>query len=148
MTENETVTVVNAEDKVLGRLASEIARKARDGEEVRAVNSEKAVISGDEKDIKEKYRKKHERGSRHDGPYFPKRPDKILKRTVRGMLPYKTSEGREAFKRVKTYLGVPRELEDFEEVDVKQGGDLKNRNYVKLGEVSQAIGWTPRGDRN
>lgn len=144
----ETVAVINAKDKVIGRLASEIARKARDGEEVRVVNSEKAVISGDEQQVKEEYQGRHDRGSRHDGPYFPKRPDKILKRTVRGMLPYKSSEGKEAFKRVKTYLGVPEEFEDYTEVDVKEGEELKNRNYVKLGEVSRSIGWTPVGDRN
>ncbi len=145
MTDTENVVVINAEGKVIGRLASEIARKVRDGEEVRVVNSEKVVISGDEEEIKADYRQRHERGARHDGPYFPKRPDKILKRTVRGMLPYKNQEGREAFKRVKTYLGVPEEFEDYEEVEeVKEGDELKNRNYVKLGEVSKHIGWTPR----
>ncbi|MFB6147801.1 MAG: 50S ribosomal protein L13 [Candidatus Nanohaloarchaea archaeon] len=137
-------TVINAEDRVLGRLASDIARKVRDGEEVKVVNAEKAVISGDEEEIKADYRQKYERGSRHDGPYFPKRPDKILKRTVRGMLPYKSQEGKEAFSRVKTYLGVPTGMEGVEEVDVKSGDELKNRNYVKLGEVSRSIGWTPK----
>ncbi len=140
--------VINAENRVLGRLASEIARNARDGEEVRVVNSEDAVISGDEEEVKAEYRQRKERGSRHDGPYFPKSPERILKRTVRGMLPYKTSEGGDAFDRVKTYIGIPDEFEDFEEVEVKEGDDLKNRNYVKLGEVSRYIGWTPRGDRN
>jgi large subunit ribosomal protein L13 len=138
--------IINAEDRIIGRLASEIAQKARDGEEVRVVNSEKAVISGDEEDVKADYRQKHERGARHDGPYFPKRPDKILKRTVRGMLPYKSKNGKEAFRRVKTYLGIPTEIDEskVEEVDVKEGDELKNRNYVKLGEVSRSIGWTPR----
>ncbi|MFB6213234.1 MAG: 50S ribosomal protein L13 [Candidatus Nanohaloarchaea archaeon] len=141
--------VINAENRVIGRLASEIARKVQDGEEVRVVNSEKAVISGDEEDVKADYRQKHERGARHDGPYFPERPDKILKRTVRGMLPYKSKEGKEAFKRVKTYLGIPTEIEesDVEEIEVKSGDELKNRNYVKLGEVSRSIGWKPRVEK-
>lgn len=140
-------TVVNAENKVLGRLATEIAEKARDGEEVVVVNSEKAVISGDEEQVKEDYKRKYDRGTRHDGPYFPKSPSRILKRTVRGMIPYRKPEGREAFDRVKTYIGVPEQYEDYEEVDVKEGDDLQYRNYVKLGEVSQFIGWMPVGER-
>lgn len=138
--------IINAENKVLGRLASDIARKAKDGEEVIVVNSEKAVISGDEMQVKKDYKQKHDRGTRHDGPYYPKAPDRILKRTVRGMLPYKSSEGREAFKRVKTYLEVPLEFEDdVEEIETKEGDDLKHRNYVKLSEVSKFMGWKPRG---
>lgn len=136
----ETQTVINAENRILGRLASEIARKAKKGETVRVVNSEKAVISGDEEEVIEDYRQKYERGSKYTGPHYPKRPDKILKRTVRGMLPDNGEFD------VKTYLTVPREFEDVEEVDIKSGDELKNRNYVKLGEVSKAIGWTPSGD--
>jgi len=140
------MTVINAENKILGRLASNIARKAKDGEEVVVVNADKAVISGNEEEIKADYKQKYDRGTRHDGPYYPKAPDRILKRTVRGMLPYKSSEGKEAFERVKTYLGVPEEFEDVKEVDVKEGDGLKQRNYVKLSEVSKFMGWTPRGD--
>ncbi|MFB6175345.1 MAG: 50S ribosomal protein L13 [Candidatus Nanohalobium sp.] len=136
--------VINAENKVLGRLASSIARSVKDGEEVRVVNSEKAVISGDEAEIKDQYKTKYDRGRKDFGPYYPKRPDKILKRTVRGMLPDSEKRGREMHSRVRTYLGVPDEFEP-EEVDVKEGDELKNRNYVKLGDVSKHIGWTPRG---
>jgi len=132
--------VVNAEDKVLGRLASDIARKIGDGKEVRVVNSEKAVISGDKKEVKEEYKTKYERGSRDFGPYYPKRPDKILKRTVRGMVPDGDEE------HVRAYLGVPHDLREYEEVDVKSGDELKHRNYVTLGAVSKYIGWTPKGD--
>jgi large subunit ribosomal protein L13 len=134
-------TVNNAEGKVLGRLASRIAEKAKDGEEVAVVNSSEAVISGEESQIKEEYQTKYERGRRDTGPYYPKRADKILKRTVRNMLPYKETEGREQFKNVKTYLGVPSQMEDeVETVDTKEGKDLKHRNYVKLGKVSDFIG--------
>lgn len=136
--------VVNAEDKIIGRLASLVASEVRNGEEVRVVNSEEAVISGDEEKVFADYKQKYDRGRRDTGPYFPKRSDKILKRTVRGMLPKEKKSGREQHSRVKTYLGVPKEFEDqVEEVDVKEGTDLKNRNYVKLGDVAQHIG----GDR-
>jgi large subunit ribosomal protein L13 len=68
----------------------------------------------------------------------------MLKRVVRNMLPYKDERGKEAFSRIKTYLEVPIDLEDeVEEVDTKSGEELKNKNYVKLGEVSKHVGWEP-----
>ncbi len=139
--------IVNAENKVLGRLASEIARNAKDGEEVKVVNAEKAVISGDKEEVKADYKQKYDRGGRYTGPHYPKSPERILKRTVRGMVP-DNKEGREALKRVKAYIGVPHDLEDYEEVDTKEGDELQHRNYVKLGEVSRHIGWTPKGEQN
>jgi large subunit ribosomal protein L13 len=133
--------VLNAEGKVLGRFASTVAQHARDGEEVRVVNSESVVISGDKQEVLEDYKQKYERGRRDRGPYFPKRADKILKRTIRNMLPQDGPDGREEFSRVRTYLGVPDHFEgEVEEVDVKEGDDLKQRNYVKLAEVSEFIG--------
>lgn len=133
--------VIDAENKILGRLASHVASEVRNGEDVRIVNSEKAVISGEEQKVFADYKQKFDRGRRDTGPYFPKRSDKILKRTVRGMLPKEKKSGREQHSRVKTYLGVPEEFEeDVETVGVKEGNDLKNRNYVKLGEVAQFIG--------
>ena len=133
--------VINAEGRVLGRLASEVAQIARDGEEVAVVNSEDAVISGDEAEIKSNYKQKYERGRRDTGPYYPKRADKILKRTVRNMLPYKESDGRKQFSNVKTYLGLPERMEgEVEDSQAKEGDSLKHRNYVKLGEVSEFIG--------
>jgi large subunit ribosomal protein L13 len=138
------VRVIDATDRVIGRLATEVSQAALDGEEVRVVNSEDAVISGDAEEVFEEYRQKVERGARDRGPHFPKRPDKMLKRTIRGMLPYKQERGKEAFSRVKTYLEVPDMFEeDVEESDAKSGKDLKNRNYVKLGEVSKHVGWEP-----
>ena len=136
------VTVIDGSGKILGRLASKIASKVRDGEEVRVLNSEEIVISGDQDKIFADYKQKYDRGRRDTGPYFPKRSDKIFKRTIRGMLPKEKKSGREQHALVKTYLGVPREFEDeeFEEVDVKEGDELMNRNYVKLGDVAKHIG--------
>jgi large subunit ribosomal protein L13 len=136
--------VIDASNRVIGRLASEIAQEALDGEEVHVVNSEEAVISGDTEEVFEEYRQKVDRGSRDFGPHYPKRPDKILKRTVRNMLPYKEDRGKDALSRIKTYLEVPHRFEgDVEESDAKSGDELKRRNYVKLGEVSKHVGWEP-----
>lgn len=138
--------VLNAENKILGRAASEIAQIAKNtDEEIAVVKSEHVTISGTKEKVLDDYKTKYDRGRRDRGPYFPKRPDKIFKRTIKNMTS-NNKKGREQESQIKTYLGVPEEFEDeeIEDLDVREGTDLKNRNYVKLGEVSEHIGWTPR----
>jgi large subunit ribosomal protein L13 len=81
-------------------------------------------------------------GTREFGPYFPKRPDRILKRTVRGMLPYKRPRGREAMANLKIYVGIPIELKDAEltTVDGANMTRLSSNKYVTIGDVSRKLG--------
>ncbi|HZD43019.1 MAG TPA: 50S ribosomal protein L13, partial [Methanomicrobiales archaeon] len=87
------------------------------------------------------YRKRH-RGSVEGGPFFPRRPDHILKRTIRGMLPYKRARGSEAFKRVKVYVGVPAEFAAVERVRLEEAdmNRLSTPQYTTLGEISTFLG--------
>ena len=129
--------VIDARDCILGRVASQVAERALDGERIAVVNAEQAVITGSEDDIMEVYRKRDEVGSDR-GPRYPKRPDRIFKRSVRGMLPYKTTHGREAFENVRIYMGNP-----YEEAEVLEDTSLdrlSNIKFVSLGEVSENLG--------
>jgi large subunit ribosomal protein L13 len=130
--------VVDARDCILGRVASQVAERALDGEAVAVVNAEHLVVTGDEADVVGKYRKRTELGSDR-GPYYPKRPDGIAKRAIRGMLPHKTKRGREALERVRVYVGNPYD-EDGERLDDTSLDRLSNIRFVQLGEVSQQIG--------
>ena len=134
--------VVDARDCIFGRIASNVAQRALDGERVAVVNAEAAVITGNEDDIIAKFQKRVEVGSDR-GPAYPRRPDGILKRSVRGMVPYKQPRGREAFENVRVYLGNPYEDDDDHEATVVEGTSLdrlSNINFVSLGDVSEAIG--------
>ena len=132
--------ILNAEDKILGRLASHIAQEALKGKEVHVINAEKAVITGKKREIIQKYKDKREKGSHSTGPHFPRLPEKIVKRTARGMLPYKKSRGRQAFKNIKCYVGVPNDIneddaEDVEEIDISQS---KSR-FITVQNVSEEL---------
>ena len=133
--------VVDARDCILGRVASNVAERALDGESIAVVNAEDAVITGNEDAIMSKYQKRREVGSDR-GPAYPKRPDGILKRSVRGMIPYKKPRGREALSGVRVYVGNPYEDHDLEAevVDGTSLDRLSNINFVSLGDVSEAIG--------
>ncbi|WP_336344008.1 50S ribosomal protein L13 [Halalkalicoccus ordinarius] len=129
--------VVDARDCIMGRVASQVADAALSGERVAVVNAESAVITGSEEDVMSVYRKRAELGA-ESGPYYPKRPDGILKRAIRGMIPYKTTSGREAFENVRVYVGNP--YDDAEVLDDTSLDRLSNIKFVHLGEVSENLG--------
>lgn len=129
--------VVDARDCIMGRVASQVADAALSGQRVAVVNAESAVITGSEEDVMGVYRKRTELGA-ESGPYYPKRPDGILKRAIRGMIPYKTTSGREAFENVRVYVGNP--YDDAEVLDDTSLDRLSNIKFVHLGEVSENLG--------
>lgn len=136
--------IIDAEDQVMGRVASHASDQALLGKDVHIVNAEQAIITGNRDQILEKYRKKRERGAPRKGPFFPKHPAQIFKRTVRGMLPYKKPRGEQALSRVKCHVGVPRDLEgeDMEKVEGADVSKLSNLKYIRLAEVSKELGAT------
>jgi large subunit ribosomal protein L13 len=138
LAEFEADVVVDARDCILGRVASEVAQRALAGERVAIVNAEHAVITGSEQDVMSVYRKRVEVGSDR-GPYYPKRPDRIFKRAVRGMIPYKKPRGREAFERVRVYVGNPYD-DEGEVLDETSLDRLSNIKFISLGEVSEKLG--------
>jgi large subunit ribosomal protein L13 len=67
-------------------------------------------------------------------------PDRILKRTVRGMIPYKKTTGKEALKRLKVYIGVPPEFEG-ETLNTITGASAEGKvKFMLLGDVSKQLG--------
>ena len=130
--------VVDARDCIMGRIASQVAETALDGDTVAVINAEGAVITGSDEDVIGTFQTRRELGSDR-GPAYPKRPDGILKRSVRGMVPYKTTRGREAFENVRVYVGNPYD----EDGDVLEGTSLdrlSNIKFVSLADVSEALG--------
>ena len=134
--------IVDATGLVLGRLASVAAKSLLAGEEIKIVNAEKAIVTGRRESIYSEYGHARARGTRENGPYFPRRPEMILKRTVRGMLPYKLKRGRDAMSMLRVYIGVPRELSGMQ-FEQPEGAKMRQRstiNFVELGEVSKRLG--------
>ena len=132
--------VVDARDCILGRVASEVSQRALDGERVAVVNAEAAVITGNEESTIETYRERADAGSDR-GPHYPTRPDGILKRSIRGMVPHRTDRGREALSNVRVYVGNPEDA-DGTVVDGTSLDRLSNINFISLGEVSEQLGAT------
>jgi large subunit ribosomal protein L13 len=132
--------VIDAENLIMGRLASHVAKLLLNGTEVTIVNAEKAIVSGSKKSIIDEYYQKRRVGSKRKGPYYPRMPDRILKRTIRGMIPYKKPSGKQALKRLQVYIGVPNEMKDEELSTIPKASATGKVKYLELGEVSRQLG--------
>lgn len=136
------MAVIDASNLILGRMASMVAQRLLSGEEINIINAEKTIISGRKDTTFERYKKYVDRGSREFGPFFPRRPDQIVARTIRGMIPHKKMTGREAYKRLKVYIGVPLFLGKEQPGTIENASltRLSTSNYIVLGELSKKLG--------
>jgi large subunit ribosomal protein L13 len=134
------VVIINAEGAVLGRLATDVAKRLLKGETVVIVNAERAVITGRREDILEHYKHKRDLGGARMGPLYPRMPHLMVRRTVRGMLPFKTPHGREAYRKLKVHISVPAELKGKELKVVKEAMKPPTHGSMTVGEVSKLLG--------
>ena len=111
--------VIDAEDVVLGRLATQVATLLRGkhkptfaphvdtGDFVIIVNAGKVALTGNKRDQKFAYRHSGYPGGlrkRSFGELLDSRPDRLLEKVVKGMLP-KNKLGRAQGKKLKVYAG-------------------------------------------
>ena len=137
-----STVVVNAEGLILGRMCSKIAKRLLNGEEIIIVNAEKTVLSGKKKSKVAEAKQFLEVGAPERGPFHSRRPDRIVRKTVRGMVPWRQPKGKNAYKRLKVYMGVPKELKDMkmETVEQAQSTKLKGPHFT-LAELAVEVGW-------
>ncbi|MFX0091452.1 MAG: 50S ribosomal protein L13 [Candidatus Hodarchaeota archaeon] len=136
------MVVYDATDAILGRLSSIIAKRLLAGEEVIVLNVEKAVIAGDPLKILKRYQQRIELKTKTNprrGPFYPRTPAGILKRAVRGMVPWQNPRGRACMKRLKIYMGEPVAKEEEALKCPFQVQDLVCR-HITLGELARRLG--------
>jgi large subunit ribosomal protein L13 len=111
--------LVDADGKVLGRLATEVATLLRgkrkpefvnfldSGDFVIVINAEKIKVTGNKADQKRYYSHSGYPGGIKEKTYkelLVTKPEEIIKKAVWGMIP-KTKLGRAAYKKLKVYRG-------------------------------------------
>ena len=144
MSSEETV-YIDATNQIAGRLSSKIAKLVLSGKRVVVVNAEKALISGNRTSVINQWKERLELASKVNpiyGPIHPRRPDNILRRMVRGMVPRKKPKGATAMKRLRVYIGVPSGLDQskmtkFDETTATRPIPV----YVTMGDLSKSLGW-------
>lgn len=138
--------VIDAANCISGRICSHVSKLLLQGNRVTIVNAEKAMLSGHRYKTIQLYKEHLEINSVTNpihGPFHPRRPDTILTKMVRGMIPKRKSSGIEAFKRLRVYIGIPESLKNSE---MKYYDDSKitkpSSYYITVGEVAKEIGWS------
>jgi large subunit ribosomal protein L13 len=137
--------VYDGRDQILGRLASTIAKRLLQGKKVAIINAEQMIISGSMDDIKARYKVRldlRDGSNPEHSPYWPRRPDMLVRRIVRGMLPYDKTSGREAYRQLRVFVGVPLALKEAKPVEGKsKSPKTVYSGYVRIAELSKVLGY-------
>ncbi len=137
--------VVDGTNLLAGRLSSNVAKLLLQGNRVTIVNCEKIMISGSRKNIVKNYKTFLEIASilhPEHGPYHPRRPDTMIAKMIRGMLPRKKPSGWAAYKRLRTYIGVPSGLGSSEKTVFDTAKITRpSANYTTVSELAKEVGW-------
>ncbi len=143
---SEEVLYIDATGHVAGRLCSRVASEIIRGRKVVVLNAEKAVISGKRDAVFEAWKRRLELGSKVNpayGPLHPRRPDNILWKMVRGMVPKTKAKGTDGLKRLRVYIGVPQK---YSGVKLSRIDDAVATRplpmYTTIEEISHSIGWS------
>ncbi len=132
--------IINAEGIILGRVASQAAKLALEGNNVAVVNCGKALVTGTKENVINTFKDKRKRGSVANGPFIPRRPGMFVRRVIRGMLPFKKARGREAYKRISCYAGNP----EIKGETVKVRGAVQHvsrrTDYGQVDKICRALG--------
>ncbi len=142
---SESVKVFDAENMVVGRLGAKAAKAAILGEQVVVVNAEKAIITGDRRTVIDAWKEKFNVRTSYNpkrGPLHERRPDKMVRKIFRGMLPWPTPRGKAAYKRIKVYIGVPDQYTKSEKI-VLEGAKYTSlkRKFITVADLSHELGW-------
>ena len=144
----EPEEIVDASNLILGRMASYVAKKALDGRTIVVINAERAVISGTKERVVARAKlklKTRTLGNLEKSPTHPRKPDGYVRRVIRGMLPWKKSGGKDAFRRVKVYIGTPSEYQDRPVTRVADANASRLRvPYITIAQLSGEIGGFPQ----
>ena len=135
-------TIIDGDGLILGRMASVVAKRLLTGEIIDIVNAEKIVVSGKKHMIINNEKEFLNVGGFGKGPIHYRQPHRIVRRTIRGMLPHRKAHGRAAFSRLRVHIGVPEKFEgtDMEKMDKYHSSKLYRR-YVTVGEIAENIVW-------
>ncbi len=145
----QPVKIFDAENMVVGRLASKAAKAAILGSKVVIVNAEKAILTGDRRTVIKAHKEKRDIRTSYNprkGPFHERRPDKMVRKMIRGMLPWPSPRGKEAYKRIHVFIGIPEQYLEKEMI-VLEGSRYTSLTgkHITVEELSRELGWKRKG---
>ncbi|MHA2223933.1 MAG: 50S ribosomal protein L13 [Candidatus Hodarchaeales archaeon] len=135
--------IISAENAILGRFASVIAKRLLNGEKIIVVNADKGIILGNGDFIVKRYLERRRIKTKSNplkGPFYPRKTDQLLKRTVRGMLPFAKRKGKEAYQRLTVFKNIPEYLKEGNIETIQEAQKINvNSSNISLKELSSRI---------
>jgi len=132
----------------MGRLASTIAKQLLRGNRVTVVRCEGINMSGAfirRKLIHLAFLRKKTLTNPKKGPFHNRSPSKLFERVVRGMVPYKTTRGATAMRRLRCFEGMPAPYDRKPRVVCPRALRVlrlqPDRAYCTIGRLAHEIGW-------
>ena len=127
--------IVDGKGISMGRLSSFVAKQALKGEEIQVINCNQVLITGKFETTKREFEEKRNRiGHSQKGPKHLKSSERIVKRAIRGMLPnHREGRGKIAFKKIRCYNAIPKELENKE---ITQLNKVKKIKYSEVKDFA------------
>jgi len=134
--------VIDGKDLIVGRVATFAAKKALLGETIRIVNCEQMYLTGNKPFLVRETHRRRVQGTWSKGPFYYRMPDRFVRRIVRGMLPYKTARGKQAYGRILCYVGMPDEFRNEKAISIEAANVSKvpSLKYMTVGELSKLMG--------
>ncbi len=147
--------LLDAKDKILGRFCSQVAKRALLGECIVIINAKDAIISGNKRNIHEKYLGHLNISTATNpkrGPFWDRRPDTFMRTVIKKMLPRKKRRGKDAIRRVHVYIfDIPERFKKrYQKLIPSEvfNADKKRlsyyNKYITLENLCVRIGWKKR----
>eukprot|EP00761_Pharyngomonas_kirbyi_P011099 gb/GECH01011123.1/.p1 GENE.gb/GECH01011123.1/~~gb/GECH01011123.1/.p1 ORF type:complete len:213 (+),score=34.94 gb/GECH01011123.1/:1-639(+) len=140
--------IVDANNHLIGRLASVVAKHLLQGHKITILRCERLVKSGTMKRNKHLFSaflRKRMNTNPKKGPLHFRAPSRMFYRCVRSNIPYRTSHGKAAIKRLKAYDGVPLRFAKKHKTVVPSAlvhiALRQDRQYVRIGDLASKFGW-------
>ena len=140
------MVVIDAQGAVVGRLGARVSKMLLAGKQVEIINADKAVMLGSLSSAKEKFlsrRGQKNKRNPEESPKWPRAPPLLLRRMIRGMLPWSSQRGRDAYHRLKVVVGAP---EGVKAQKIPEASDEKKRVTFTLTELCDELGKHVRKD--
>jgi len=136
---------IDASGQIAGRMCSKVAKELLSGKRVVVLNAENALVSGRSTSVYRQWQARLEIYSHVNpiyGPIHPRRPDNILRRMVRGMVPKTKAKGKSAMNHLRVYMGVPEKYAGVKTTKYEDAVATRPLpSYTTIAEISKNIGW-------
>lgn len=135
--------IIDASGLVAGRLASKVAKAARNGETIVVLNAENSVLVGKKSAVMKKFQQRVDaavKSNPHYGPKYDRIPNKMLRKMIKGMLPNKSRTAERLIKRIEVFNTIPEKYEGKDMETIEEIKFNEKNEHMTMKKVAELLG--------